>query len=95
MGFLPRLVALIFQNDTFSTCHATGALWNLVVDNNDAKVALVNDGSFCKQLICLFNHGDVQVSRSYFVFSPFFTKFCRSRGTLLALRAKCVAKMFK
>jgi hypothetical protein len=61
MGFLAGLVALVSQNDVFSTRHATGALWNLVVENNSAKLLLVRDEAFCKKLVELFNHSDIQV----------------------------------
>jgi hypothetical protein len=61
MGFLAGLVALVSQNDVFSTRHATGALWNLVVENNGAKLLLVRDEAFCKKLVELFNHSDIQV----------------------------------
>jgi hypothetical protein len=61
MGFLSGLVSLISQNDVFSTRHATGALWNLVVENNGAKMSLVSDESFCKKLVELFSHSDAQV----------------------------------
>ena len=64
MGFLVGLVALISQNDVFSTRHATGALWNLVVDNHLAKLFLVNDKSFCQKLVELFSHSDIQVLRA-------------------------------
>jgi hypothetical protein len=64
-GYLGNLVALIYQNDVFSSRHAIGALWNLVVDNNDAKIALASDEAFCKKMVELFRHSDIQVLRTY------------------------------
>jgi len=58
---LGNLVALIYQNDVFSSRHAIGALWNLVVDNNGAKIALASDEGFCKKMVELFRHSDIQV----------------------------------
>ena len=60
-GYLGNLVALIYQNDVFSSRHAIGALWNLVVDNNGAKIALASDEGFCKKMVELFRHSDIQV----------------------------------
>jgi hypothetical protein len=61
MGFLQRLIALISQNEVFSTRHASGALWNLVVDNDDAKLLIGSDELFRAKLAELFSHSDHQV----------------------------------
>ena len=74
MGFLGRLIALISQSEVFSTRHATGALWNLVVDNDEAKLALASDGLFLAKLAELFSHSDHQVTR-HFMWSLFHSHF--------------------
>jgi hypothetical protein len=61
MGFLQRLIALISQNEVFSTRHASGALWNLVVDNDDAKLLIGSDELFRAKLAELFTNSDHQV----------------------------------
>jgi hypothetical protein len=63
LGFLLRLTVLISHNDAFSTSHAAGALWNLVVENNGAKLMLAGDDAFCRKLVELFCHSDAQVAR--------------------------------
>lgn len=63
MGFLQRLIALISQNEVFSTRHASGALWNLVVDNDDAKLLIGSDELFRAKLAELFTNSDHQVSK--------------------------------
>jgi hypothetical protein len=60
-GYLGSLVVLIYQNDVFSSRHAIGALWNLVVDNDGAKIALASDDAFCHKMVELFRHSDIQV----------------------------------
>jgi hypothetical protein len=97
MGFLAGLVALISQNDVFSTRHATGALWNLVVDNHVAKLFLVNDESFCKKLVELFSHSDIQVPLAIAsaLERALVLRRHRCQSMRSALPAKCAAKTFK
>jgi hypothetical protein len=93
MGFLGSLVNLISHNDAFSTCHAAGALWNLVVDNHDAKLALVSDEIFCKKLVELFGHSDAQVPHCVAMsHEQSYSASGRYRGMRWASRARCAAR---
>jgi hypothetical protein len=99
MGFLQRLIALVSQNEVFSTRHASGALWNLIVDNDDAKLLIGSDESFRAKLTELFTNSDHQVphavARAVARGSEHSVSRCRCRSMRLASPAKCAAETFK